>query len=145
MQAAAVRDALKGLFSEPRLPDNPYYYLANVLVAYVDQSSLWKVSNQAIMSAYDLEGGLEVVTSDMKLCKLATSKHCYGMPHVLRMVSRDGRSATWHASGMAPWAAYHGHACMRTPVMQAMRPVHGHTYWSVPHAALYWRSHATST
>lgn len=43
MQASAVRDALKCLFSEARLPDNPYYYLANVLAAYVDQSQLWKV------------------------------------------------------------------------------------------------------
>lgn len=43
MQASAVRDALKCLFSEKRLPDNPYYYLANVLAAYVDQSQLWKV------------------------------------------------------------------------------------------------------
>lgn len=41
-----MRDALKALFSEPRLPDNPYYYLANMLGAYVDQSPLWKTSDQ---------------------------------------------------------------------------------------------------
>ncbi len=42
-QGPALRDALKSLFSEPRLPDNPYFYLASLLAAYVDQSPLWKL------------------------------------------------------------------------------------------------------
>lgn len=50
-----MRDALKQLFSEPRLPDNPYFYLANVLNAYVDQSQLWKCPAGDITAAYDLE------------------------------------------------------------------------------------------
>lgn len=36
-QTSAIRSSLKSLFAEPRLPDNPYYLLANVLGAYVDQ------------------------------------------------------------------------------------------------------------
>lgn len=46
-QGPALRDALQSLFSEPRLPDNPYFYLASLLAAYVDQSPLWKLVSLA--------------------------------------------------------------------------------------------------
>lgn len=59
-QTFALTDALKALFSEPRLPDNPCFYLANVLSAYVDQSPLWKQSRETITAAIDDAAGVEV-------------------------------------------------------------------------------------
>ncbi|GLC57830.1 hypothetical protein PLESTB_001271500 [Pleodorina starrii] len=90
--ASALRDALKSLFSEPRLPDNPYYYLAATLAAHVDQSALWKTPAADLLSAYDIEGGLEPLYGDLQLCKIGNFSRCCGLPHVLRVVSREGAS-----------------------------------------------------
>lgn len=112
-QASAIRDALKSLFSEPRLPDNPYFYLANVLNAYVDQSLLWKESDSGVMATYDDEGGVEVVYQATKLSRLTNTTNCWGLPHVLRLVSRKGMclpdaclSACWPTQPRGPrvWA-----------------------------------------
>lgn len=53
-QTTAIRNSLKSLFAEPKLPDNPYYYLANVLGAYVDQSHLWREADAALVSRSSL-------------------------------------------------------------------------------------------
>ncbi len=90
MQTTAIRDSLKSLFAEPRLPDNPYYYLANVLGAYVDRTPLWKEADAAILSAIDMEGGVEIGDGALKLCKLAAFGQAWGLPHVLRLVSKEG-------------------------------------------------------
>ncbi|GAX80614.1 hypothetical protein CEUSTIGMA_g8049.t1 [Chlamydomonas eustigma] len=87
--ASAVRDCLRGLFSESRLPDNPYLYLANQLGAYIDQSSLWQQSDTNISSSYDSEGVVEVLYPDTKICKHSGTNSCYGLPHVLRLVSKE--------------------------------------------------------
>ncbi|PNH08737.1 hypothetical protein TSOC_004688, partial [Tetrabaena socialis] len=88
--ATSIRDALKSLFSEPRLPDNPYYYLAATLNAQVDQSQLWKTPPPEILSAFDVEGGLEPIYGDLQLCKLYNFGWCYGLPHVLRVITKEG-------------------------------------------------------
>lgn len=90
LQADAIRDSLKSLFSEPELPDNPYYYLAAALGAYVDQNALWSETDVGIISALDNEGGLDVAEASSKLCKLAASNCVLGLPHVLRTVSNVG-------------------------------------------------------
>lgn len=38
------------------------------------------------------QGGLEVLYSDTKLCKIYSFAHCFGLPHVLRVVSKEGES-----------------------------------------------------
>ncbi len=91
-QTSAIREALKNLFREERLPDNPYFFLASVLGAYVDQSPLWKMPATDIAAAYDLEGGVEVVDYDTKLCRVVEHP-AFGLPHVLRLVSKDGEGA----------------------------------------------------
>jgi hypothetical protein len=92
-QATAIRDGLKSLFAEPRLPDNPYYYLASALGAYVDQNDLWQESDLSLLTALDSEGGLEVADPSSKLCKLASCSNVWGLPHVLRCVSKEGNCA----------------------------------------------------
>lgn len=93
-QADAIRDSLKSLFSEAVLPDNPYYYLASALGAYVDQNALWAENDVSIITAIDNEGGgLDVADAANKLCKLAASSCSVvlGLPHVLRTVSKEGQ------------------------------------------------------
>lgn len=91
LQADAIRDSLKALFAEPELPDNPFYYLAAALGAYVDQNDLWSETDVQIIAALDNEGGLDVADAASKLCKLATASSCVlGLPHVLRTVSSVG-------------------------------------------------------
>ncbi|KAF5834756.1 hypothetical protein DUNSADRAFT_8444 [Dunaliella salina] len=92
----AIRDALKSLFSEPRLPDNPYFYLASLLAAYVDQSPLWKLSDADIASTFDMECAVEVVQPDTKLCRHAQTPHCYGLPHVVRLAPKSGVEVLSH-------------------------------------------------
>jgi hypothetical protein len=74
----------------PQLPDNPFYYLASALGAYVDQDPLWAETDVAIISALDSNGGLEVADAASKLCKLAGGSCVLGLPHVLRTVSKEG-------------------------------------------------------
>jgi len=123
---------LKSLFSAPRLPDNPYYYLANFLGAYVDQvclhidvfsfpasalacwnipstthhvlqvqtghthramyqqNALWRDPDATLLAALDGGGGLEVADADTRLCKLACCTQAWGLPHVLRLVAKEG-------------------------------------------------------
>ncbi|WIA30633.1 hypothetical protein OEZ86_000711 [Tetradesmus obliquus] len=88
--ATAIRDSLKSLFAEPRLPDNPYYYLASALGAYVDQNDLWQESDLSLLTALDNEGGLEVADQSSRLCKLAACGNVWGLPHMLRCVSKEG-------------------------------------------------------
>lgn len=70
--------------------DNPYYYLASSLGAYVDQNELWQLPDIDLVSAFDNEGGLEVADPVTKLCRLAACGNVCGLPHVLRVVSREG-------------------------------------------------------
>ncbi|MEW5304662.1 MAG: hypothetical protein WDW38_009787 [Sanguina aurantia] len=88
--APAIRNALRSLFREPRLPDNPYLYLANNLNAYVDQSRPWLASATEILSSYDADAGLEVLHPLSRLCRLDGGSGCYGLPHVLRAASQAG-------------------------------------------------------
>ena len=91
-QASALRSALNALFKEERLPDNPYFFLASVLGAYVDQSPLWRTPPSEVAAAYDLEGGVEVHDANACLCRVL-ERAAYGLPHVLRLVSKDGEDA----------------------------------------------------
>jgi hypothetical protein len=109
LQTTAIRDALKNLFRQERLPDNPYFFLASVLGAYVDQSPLWKTPATDIAASYDLEGGLEVVDYETKLCRVVEHA-AFGLPHVLRLVSKDGerwqRCAVKHRPPLRAWIVY---------------------------------------
>jgi hypothetical protein len=89
LQTTAIRSALRTLFKQKRLPDNPYFFLASVLGAYVDQSPLWRTPDVEIAAAYDLEGGVEVLDAFTKLCRVMEHS-AYGLPHVMRLVSKDG-------------------------------------------------------
>ncbi|GFR42144.1 hypothetical protein Agub_g2993, partial [Astrephomene gubernaculifera] len=89
---SALLDALKSLFSAPRLPDNPYYALAAHLNAHVDQGQLWKTPAADLLSVYDIEGGLEPIFGELQLCKLSSCGTCFGLPHVLRVVTREAVS-----------------------------------------------------
>lgn len=109
-QVPALRDTLRALFSEPRLPDNPYYYLSHTLGAYVDQSPLWKETNdEHILSPYELEGSVTVVEPQTALCGHSGTSHCYGLPHIIRLVARDGQSLCMGHPGVCC------HTPMRTP------------------------------
>lgn len=70
---------------------SPFYYLANVLSAHVDQSQLWKESDLAIASTLDAEGGIEIADANSKLCRLASFSRAWGLPHMLRLVSKEGK------------------------------------------------------
>lgn len=90
-QAAALRDSLKSLFSEPSLPDNPFHYLARILGAYVDANALWALPDDALLACLDEQGGgLEVADAGSKLCRLSAAATVFGLPHVLRCASKDG-------------------------------------------------------
>ncbi|KAI8469832.1 MAG: hypothetical protein J3K34DRAFT_511818 [Monoraphidium minutum] len=88
--ASAIHDSLKSLFAEPRLPDNPYYYLANVLSAHVDRGPLWQLPDAAVAAAADAEGGAEVADPATRLCRLSSFSNAWGLAHVLRVVSKEG-------------------------------------------------------
>lgn len=92
-QVSAIRNTLQALFSEARLPDNPYYFLSSVLSAYVDQSALWLEANdEGILSVYEYDGSIDVLDPRTGLCCHSGTEHCYGLPHVLRLVSKDGEN-----------------------------------------------------
>lgn len=61
----------------------------DVAGAYVDQSALWKTSDSAILSAYDLEGGLEVVQSDTKVHVLAVLSRPWSARQEVSTSARD--------------------------------------------------------
>eukprot|EP00798_Chlamydomonas_sp_ICE-L_P013006 gene13006-3505_t len=86
----ALRDAIKSLFMESKLPANPYYYLADVLSTYVDQSPTWMMSDEELMEPYGVEGMVDVVDSSNRLCKNNNSTHAYGLPHVIRLTNKRG-------------------------------------------------------
>jgi hypothetical protein len=95
LQTTAIRSALRTLFKQERLPDNPYFFLASVLGAYVDQSPLWHTPDIEIAAAYDLEGGVEVLDAFTKLCRVVEHS-AYGLPHMMRLVSKDGECTAMH-------------------------------------------------
>jgi hypothetical protein len=92
VQTSALKQALHHLFSQAKLPDNPHYFLAHYLSAYVDQSAIWREEDGTLLASYDLEGSIHVVDTSNKLCELST--HCYGLPHVLRLASKSGKHRT---------------------------------------------------
>lgn len=111
-QATAIRDSLKSLFAEPRLPDNPYYHLASALGAYVDQNDLWQESDLSLLTALDNEGGLEVADQSSRLCKLAACGNVWGLPHMLRCVSKEGQCSWGLAAVSSGWRAWRtGYRC----------------------------------
>lgn len=60
------------------------------------QSALWKESDASILSAYELKGSVEVVSEEIRLCRHSECD-AFGLPHVLRLVSRDGACIIWGA------------------------------------------------
>ena len=99
-QTSALRGALASLFALPQLPDNPYYFLAQSLSAYLDQSDLWRASDAEIVGPYDLEGGVEVVEPATRACQLGAGEaDAIGLPHVMRLVSRDGALSAARSGG----------------------------------------------
>jgi hypothetical protein len=95
-QTQALRDALRALFSEPRLPANPYYFLSSVLGAYVDQSPLWKAADGAVLGRVGVDaeddGFPLVLHAGSALCCHTGTPHAVGLPHVLRLVNKHGEA-----------------------------------------------------
>lgn len=73
---------------------SPHYYLASALAAHVDQGDLWKASDASIAAAVDADGGAEVLDAATRLCGLSDCTHAWGLPHVLRLASREGAHAS---------------------------------------------------
>lgn len=94
---SALLSALKSLFSQRHLPDNPYYDLAAALGSYVDASPVWRVPDAALAAALDADAGaIEVVDPAARICAFAEAgggPGCSGLPHVLRAASREAAGA----------------------------------------------------
>ncbi len=77
-----------------------------MLGAYVDQSPLWKEPHdEHVVLPYELEGAAAVVQPGAALCAHAGAPHCFGLPHVVRLVSRDGACAIDTVLGRGSQAA----------------------------------------
>eukprot|EP00878_Enallax_costatus_P029555 GHUV01032063.1.p1 GENE.GHUV01032063.1~~GHUV01032063.1.p1 ORF type:complete len:232 (-),score=35.40 GHUV01032063.1:710-1405(-) len=90
IQLRQVRSLLFHFVLVAATADNPYYYLASALGAYVDENVLWNEPDILLVSNFDNEGGLEVADPVTKLCKLASNGTVWGLPHVLRCISQEG-------------------------------------------------------
>jgi hypothetical protein len=77
----------------PRPAGSPCYYLASALAAHVDQGPLWRAHDAAVAAAIDAEGGVELADPATKLCGFTSFAHAWGLPHVLRIASREGEAA----------------------------------------------------
>lgn len=56
----------------------------------MDENVLWNEPDISLVSLFDNEGGLEVADPVTKLCKLASRSNVWGLPHVLRCISKEG-------------------------------------------------------
>ena len=88
----AVFEALRRLYSLPRMPTNPYFFVATALSAHSSQPatgrsrSVWAVKDEEV-----LEWMEEVALVDgTEWCKLDRFSDAWGLPHVLRCCDREG-------------------------------------------------------
>lgn len=90
--APALQAALRTLLQQELLPDNPFFFLANVLVAYHDRTRSWAEPATALLR--ELDAGLPVMKDAARnICTLASFQHALGLPHVLRAVHSGGLAA----------------------------------------------------
>ena len=85
----AVFEALRRLYSLPRMPTNPYFFVATALSAHSahgQRRSVWAVPDEEV-----LEWMEEVALVDgTEWCKLDRFSDAWGLPHVLRCCDREG-------------------------------------------------------
>ena len=87
----AVHEALRRLYSLPRLPANPYFFVATALSAHSSHGSkrsVWTVGDDEVMD--ELEDVTLVEGGNGQTCKLSRFSDAWGLPHVLRACDREG-------------------------------------------------------
>ena len=87
----AVTEALRRLYSLPRLPANPFFFLATALSAHSSHGnnrSVWSVPDAEVMD--DLEDVTLVDGGNGQTCKMNRFSDAWGLPHVLRACDREG-------------------------------------------------------
>lgn len=90
--STALRSSLRELFRQSTLPDNPAYFLANVLSAFYDRSSVWTIDGSMILREVD-SGSAKVSDTRRRLCTLGDNGYAWGMPHIVRCLSVRGMAA----------------------------------------------------
>ena len=85
----ALSAAMRKLFQQRNLPENPAYFLANVLTAFYDRSPVWTLDGNLILREVDASG-VQVHAGRTKLCTLGEYTGAWGLPHVMRCISVKG-------------------------------------------------------
>ena len=87
----ALGEALRRLYSLPRLPANPYFFVATALSAHSSHGTgrdVWSVTDEEVMD--ELEDVTLVDGGNGQTCKLNRFSDAWGLPHVLRATDREG-------------------------------------------------------
>ena len=88
----ALHESLRRLFSLPRLPANPYFFVATALSAYSthghSRKDVWSVTDEEVLD--ELEDVTLVDGGNGQTCKLNRFSDAWGLPHVLRATDRAG-------------------------------------------------------
>lgn len=86
----ALHEALRRLYSLPRLPANPYFFVATALSAYSShgRKDVWSVTDEEVLD--ELEDVTLVDGGNGQTCKLNRFSDAWGLPHVLRATDRAG-------------------------------------------------------
>jgi hypothetical protein len=92
---SALQAALRTLLQQQTLPDNPFFFLATVLLAFHDRSVLWREPAEDLVCRLDANVPL-VKDSVRCICKLSDFPLALGLPHVLRFANSNGLKAIHH-------------------------------------------------
>jgi hypothetical protein len=93
--ACALQVALRTLLQQPGLPDNPFFFLATVLMAFHDRSATW--SEPAEDLVYRLDAYVPLMKDNYRcICTLSEFPQALGLPHVLRFANPSGLKAIHH-------------------------------------------------
>ena len=91
---SALQAALRTLLQQELLPDNPFFLLANVLMAHHDRSPAWAEPPAQLLR--ELDAGLPIMQDATRaICTLASFQRALGLPHVLRAVHSGGLQAVY--------------------------------------------------
>ena len=93
--SSALACALQKLLEQEALPDNPAFFIASVLMAYQDRAPAWSESREDLLGELDINSPT-VHDASRLVCKLASSEHAWGLPHVVRCLSTQGIEALHH-------------------------------------------------
>jgi hypothetical protein len=90
--AAALRAGLHTLLGQEALPDNPAFFLASVIMAYQDRAPGWSEEAETLLAELDASSPM-VHDASRLVCKLSSSAHAWGLPHVIRAINAQGLHA----------------------------------------------------